>query len=265
MQLFFFFFLVFFFFDLDLPSSMSAASSGMSSSSSSPPVSFSRAAMEPTRVFMPVATTMPTQVPAFTWQEENAMQSAVSFSGWPGIGGFTIVFLDTSSGSPVRSISFTRKSLVWMLRTSAGTTSPVFSLTMSPGTISRDAISTSSPSRTTRDIGDWREVSASRASLALFSVKAAILALRSTMIRIAMESMYVRKFSGFSEAMALIVAEAITAPSSKYMTTEFSWMKKSIKSEIRGGCSSSLGPSMASSSVALPWLRPFSPLGFSSS
>lgn len=41
----------------------------------------------------------------------------------------TLVDLATSSGSPVRSISLTRKSSALMQRTSAGTTSPVPSFT----------------------------------------------------------------------------------------------------------------------------------------
>ena len=45
--------------------------------------------MVPTRVRMSVATMMPTAVPALTLQEENAMLSAVSFSGTPGTRGFT--------------------------------------------------------------------------------------------------------------------------------------------------------------------------------
>ena len=144
--------------------------------------------MEPTRVRIPVATTRPMQVPALTLQEEKAMLSAVSFSGWPGTRGLILVFLATSSGSPVRSISLTRKSLALMQRQSAGTTSPVPSLTTSPRTMFLDSMETSSPSRMTVHMGDWREERASSASLALFSVTAAMVALIRMMMVMAMES-----------------------------------------------------------------------------
>ena len=88
-----------------------------------------------------------------------------------------MVDLATSSGSPVRSISFTRRSLALTQRTSAGTTSPVPSLTMSPRTRSLDSTCTSSPPLMTVEMGDWSEESASSASLALFSVTAAMVAL----------------------------------------------------------------------------------------
>mmetsp|Transcript_516 Transcript_516/g.1994 ORF Transcript_516/g.1994 Transcript_516/m.1994 type:complete len:290 (-) Transcript_516:552-1421(-) len=177
--------------DLALTGSGSPFSStfGGASGSSSPPPSLSSAAMVPTRVRMPVATMMPTAVPALTLHEEKAMLSAVSFSATPGWRGFTLVDLATSSGSPVRSISLTRKSLALTHRTSAGTTSPVPSLTMSPRTRSLDSTCTSSPPLMTLEMGDWSEESASSASLALFSVTAAMVALMSTMIMMAMESM----------------------------------------------------------------------------
>jgi hypothetical protein len=221
------------------PFSMASGSTGPTTFSS--PSWFRSAAIEPTRVFMPVATTTPTQVPAFTLHEEKAMLSAVSFSGWPEMGCLTTVFFATSSGSPVRSISFTRKSLVWMLRMSAGTTSPVLSFTMSPGTMSRELTSTSWPSRMTTEMGDCKEESASRASLALFSVTAAMVALMRTMIEMAIESMYERTLPR-SGPVALITADATTAAISRYMITEFSWMMKSTSSDTRGGFSSSLGP-----------------------
>mmetsp|Transcript_4308 Transcript_4308/g.10426 ORF Transcript_4308/g.10426 Transcript_4308/m.10426 type:complete len:307 (+) Transcript_4308:3577-4497(+) len=169
------------------PASMSAADCATATSSSSPE-ELSSAAMDPTRVCMPVATMMPTPVPALTLQEENAMLSAVSFSGTPGTAFFTLVFLATSSGSPVRSISLTRRSLALTMRRSAGTTSPVPSFTTSPGTRFTESTWTSSPPRITVVMGDCSEDSASRASFALFSVTAAIVALIITMMKMAMAS-----------------------------------------------------------------------------
>merc|ERR1719454_1332038 len=103
-----------------------------------------------------------------------------------------------------------RRSEALMQRMSAGTTSPVSTLTMSPGTMSRDSMVISSPLRMTFDIGDCREESAARASLALFSVTAAMVALMSTMIMMAMESMYDRTLAEFLP-VALMAAEAMTA------------------------------------------------------
>mmetsp|Transcript_12110 Transcript_12110/g.29323 ORF Transcript_12110/g.29323 Transcript_12110/m.29323 type:complete len:313 (+) Transcript_12110:2473-3411(+) len=170
------------------PSSLVASPWGACSSSSSL-VPLRSAAMEPTRVRIPVATTMPTAAPALTSQLEKAMLSAVSFSAAPGTRGFTLVPLATSSGSPVSSISFTRRSFALSMRMSAGTTSPVPSLTISPRTRSLESTCTSCPSRMALVVGDCSDDSASSASLALFSVTAAMVALMSTMMVMAMESM----------------------------------------------------------------------------
>mmetsp|Transcript_9495 Transcript_9495/g.34544 ORF Transcript_9495/g.34544 Transcript_9495/m.34544 type:complete len:256 (+) Transcript_9495:2290-3057(+) len=142
----------FFFFGLGAAPDAISSSVGSGPLSSSP-VALRSAAIVPTRVRMPVATTRPRHAPAFTLHDENAMLSAVSFSGCPGTRGFTLVDLATSSGSPVRSISFTRRSFAVMQRTSAGTTSPVPSLTRSPRTMSLDSTLISSPSRINVEIG----------------------------------------------------------------------------------------------------------------
>mmetsp|Transcript_17469 Transcript_17469/g.56657 ORF Transcript_17469/g.56657 Transcript_17469/m.56657 type:complete len:210 (-) Transcript_17469:770-1399(-) len=147
-----------------------------------------RAAICPTRVSMPVRTTRPLALPDLTVQEEKTMVSGVSFSGAPSFFFLTLSLLETSSDSPVRSISLTLRSVAKMRRLSAGTTSPVLRTMMSPRTMSEEGISTSSPSRMTVEMGDDRAERASRAPFAEFSVRAATMALRKTMMAMAMES-----------------------------------------------------------------------------
>ena len=55
-----------------------------------------------------------------------------------------------------------------------------------------------------------------------------------------------------------MAADAITAAMSRYMITELSWMMKSMKSEMRGGFSSSFGPSSSRRFAASAGDRPFS-------
>mmetsp|Transcript_45103 Transcript_45103/g.100902 ORF Transcript_45103/g.100902 Transcript_45103/m.100902 type:complete len:250 (-) Transcript_45103:560-1309(-) len=106
-------------------------------------------AMRPIRVFMPVSVTRPRPRPLVMLQPEKAMVSGVSFSGTPSFFSFTLAVLATSSGSPVRAISLTLKSLASKRRRSAGTTSPVPNTTMSPQTTLGTGTWTSLPSRST--------------------------------------------------------------------------------------------------------------------
>ena len=62
--------------------------------------------MEPTRVFIPVSRVTPTAFPFVTKQLEKTIVAGVRvFTAFV----FTTEFFATSSGSPVRSISFTFK------------------------------------------------------------------------------------------------------------------------------------------------------------
>jgi hypothetical protein len=67
-----------------------------------------------------------------------------------------------------------------------------------------------------------------------------------------------------SSPVALMAADAITAAMSRYMITELSWMMKSMKSEMRGGFSSSFGPSSSRRFAASAGDRPFSPSDWNS-
>mmetsp|Transcript_5337 Transcript_5337/g.12637 ORF Transcript_5337/g.12637 Transcript_5337/m.12637 type:complete len:248 (+) Transcript_5337:2101-2844(+) len=105
-------------------------------------------AIRPMRVPIPVSVTNPRPAPLVTLQPEKAIVSGVSFSG-PSFFSFTLLVLVTSSGSPVKAISLTLKSLASKRRRSAGTTSPTPRTTMSPATTVGTAIWTSLPSRST--------------------------------------------------------------------------------------------------------------------
>mmetsp|Transcript_60044 Transcript_60044/g.168294 ORF Transcript_60044/g.168294 Transcript_60044/m.168294 type:complete len:200 (+) Transcript_60044:58-657(+) len=142
-------------------------------------------AMRPMRVDMPTSTTMPLARPLVTLEPEKTMFSGVSFSAAPGFLLLSLVFLATSSGSPVRAISLTFRSSESQRRKSAGTTSPVPRTTRSPRTMCGTSTFTSLPSRTTKMEGCDIADKASRASPAWCSVHAAIPALIRTMMKIA--------------------------------------------------------------------------------
>mmetsp|Transcript_27570 Transcript_27570/g.84571 ORF Transcript_27570/g.84571 Transcript_27570/m.84571 type:complete len:435 (-) Transcript_27570:9-1313(-) len=214
------------------------------------------AAIWPTRVSMPHRTTSTFALPPFTVHDEKTIVSGVNFSGAPALAFLTFCVLDTSSDSPVKSISLTLRSEDVMMRASAGTTSPVVKTTMSPRTMSADGISTSSPSRTTVEIGDDSALRASSAPFAEFSVSAANMAFKKTMIVMAIESMYDRGLPGWLPATAEMTADATAAPISSAMMGCTSWMMKSTHSVMRGGFSSSFGPSCNSLSLANCVCRP---------
>mmetsp|Transcript_74366 Transcript_74366/g.221872 ORF Transcript_74366/g.221872 Transcript_74366/m.221872 type:complete len:316 (-) Transcript_74366:360-1307(-) len=134
-----------------------------------PPMS---AAILPMRVPMPVATTMPLPLPLVQLQLEKHIFSGVSFSASPPpmLCCLTLLFLETSSGSPVRHISATFTSVASTKRMSAGTTSPVSITTRSPRTTVVVSTLCSFPSRMTRIMGCDILAKASKAPPAWFSV-----------------------------------------------------------------------------------------------
>mmetsp|Transcript_19000 Transcript_19000/g.42742 ORF Transcript_19000/g.42742 Transcript_19000/m.42742 type:complete len:250 (-) Transcript_19000:435-1184(-) len=142
-----------------------------------------RPAIVPTRVFMPVKRTTALAEPLVTLHPEKAQFSGVSFPL-----ALVLVFFCTSSGSPVNGISLTFKSEASKRRTSAGTMSPTPKRTISPGTIVLLFGSTSFPSRISLAEGEDIFESFSSASLAEFSVTAAMPALRMTIRKMARPS-----------------------------------------------------------------------------
>mmetsp|Transcript_106274 Transcript_106274/g.148149 ORF Transcript_106274/g.148149 Transcript_106274/m.148149 type:complete len:200 (-) Transcript_106274:482-1081(-) len=137
-------------------------------------------AISPIRVFIPVATTMPLHFPLATGHPEKTMFSGVSF-----VCSLIFVFLDTSSGSPVRAFSSTFRSAASTSRRSAGTTSPVSKSTTSPFTTSTVGMLMTSPSRSTDTSGCDSFAKASRALPAWCSVYAAMPAFKRTKMKIA--------------------------------------------------------------------------------
>jgi hypothetical protein len=96
--------------------------------------------------------------------------------------------LETEDDSPLSSDSSARSAIASINRISAGTRSPVSSNTMSPRTRSRDWISRSWPSRTTRDCGASIRRKASSASSARHSCTNPKMPFSTTMARIAAAS-----------------------------------------------------------------------------
>mmetsp|Transcript_119673 Transcript_119673/g.300856 ORF Transcript_119673/g.300856 Transcript_119673/m.300856 type:complete len:238 (+) Transcript_119673:1145-1858(+) len=141
-----------------------------------------KAAILPTRVFIPVATTTPLALPEVTEHPEKPMFSGVSL-----VESWTLGLADllTSSDSPVSGISSTFKSWASMSLMSAGMTSPTPKTTMSPFTMSLLGITSSLPLRITTASG-WDILdNASSALPAWFSVAAAMPAFKSTMTKMA--------------------------------------------------------------------------------
>mmetsp|Transcript_32396 Transcript_32396/g.100247 ORF Transcript_32396/g.100247 Transcript_32396/m.100247 type:complete len:362 (+) Transcript_32396:214-1299(+) len=197
------------------------------------------------------------QLPALTVHDEKIIVSSVSFVAWPGFLGLTTCVFETSSDSPVRSISLTFRSALSQTRQSAGTTSPTLSNTRSPTTSAADSTSDSWPSRTTRDAGADSASSASSAPFAAFSVDAAMPALRNTMMKMAMASTYDSALPRRSEFVAEMTADAMAAPRSSTMMSCVSWMRNRTKNVTRGGFSSSLGPSSSRRLAARADVMPF--------
>ena len=90
----------------------------------------------------------------------------------------------TSVDSPVNTASSAFKSTTSRSRPSAGTRSPASKSTMSPGTISREGIITSLPSRSTRVLGAVNFFIASKAFSDLYSLMKPTTALRITIVAI---------------------------------------------------------------------------------
>ncbi len=167
-----------------LPTLSSRCWSGVASLSTS----WSRPAMRPSSVCMPVATTMPTPRPAATWvplydMQRRSPRATLSWSTGS-------VSLSTGSDSPVRVASSTRSPATSTKRRSAGTMAPASICTTSPGTSSRAAISTVRPSRTTRTIGTAILRSAAIACSARYSWKNPRRVNNTTMAPIAPASRY---------------------------------------------------------------------------
>ena len=100
----------------------------------------------PTSVASPVATTTPEAVPFVARDDANARLTR-SASGQSRATG--PASLSTGTDSPVRADSSTRSSRSCSRRTSAGTLSPAWIRTMSPGTSSSAGSTSCSPARTT--------------------------------------------------------------------------------------------------------------------
>ena len=136
--------------------------SGVASSS----VDWSRSAILPTCVFMPVPVTMARPVPCVTDVPLNTMfarsPSAFALSSVAG-------FLPTGTDSPVSDASAMRRLAAASSRPSAGTVSPSPSTRMSPGTMSVVLMRSTRPLRSTLDVGAVISESALTASSAFAS------------------------------------------------------------------------------------------------
>mmetsp|Transcript_20677 Transcript_20677/g.66370 ORF Transcript_20677/g.66370 Transcript_20677/m.66370 type:complete len:329 (-) Transcript_20677:177-1163(-) len=184
-----------------------------------PPVApaFSSAAIRPTRVRIPVSTTTASALPCAHVVEENAMLTGVSLlsSTVPS----AVALFDTSTGSPVSSISLTLNPVAETRRTSAGTTLPVSRKITSPCTSADDATSVRSPSRSTVHDASPRRASASSALLAERSLWVATPALTRMMIMTATPSTHSPRAS-----------DATHAATSNRTISDANWCAKSFHS-----------------------------------
>ena len=130
-------------------------------------VSVKKRAILPISVLMPVAVTTAAALPAVTRQPEYT-QLALSPSGTSAENCAAASF-SAGTLSPVKELSSTARLSERMRRASAGTMSPVLSMTISPGTSSSGSVSRTSPPRSTRHMGEESEESASSAFSALRS------------------------------------------------------------------------------------------------
>ena len=130
-------------------------------------VSVKKRAILPISVFIPVAVTTAAALPAVTRQPEYT-QLALSPSG---ASSEKVAEASFSAGtlSPVSEDSSAARLSERMRRASAGTKSPVFNITKSPGTSSAGSASRTLPPRTTRHTGEDSDDSASSAFSALRS------------------------------------------------------------------------------------------------
>mmetsp|Transcript_47545 Transcript_47545/g.103634 ORF Transcript_47545/g.103634 Transcript_47545/m.103634 type:complete len:242 (+) Transcript_47545:103-828(+) len=200
-----------------------------------PPLSLSSeaiiSAISPMRVSIPVATTTPLHLPLATGHPEKTMFSGVSL-----VCSLILVFLDTSSGSPVKAFSSTFKSAAVISRRSAGTTSPVSSRMMSPRTTSTVGMLTTSPPRITETSGCDNFARASKALPAAFSVYAAIPAFKMTKTKIAIPVVYERTSSRLPSLVAFTTMEAIAAMISRMMMKLVSCKRNNMKRPNLGSC-----------------------------
>mmetsp|Transcript_24778 Transcript_24778/g.73717 ORF Transcript_24778/g.73717 Transcript_24778/m.73717 type:complete len:248 (-) Transcript_24778:123-866(-) len=188
---------------------------------------WSRFAMRPTCVFIPVAVTSPLPWPETTLVALYIMLvwKAVSVS----VGVSVLVF---SCASPVITDSFVCRSTVSVTLMSAGTTSPMRMRTMSPTTRSREATDLSMPSRITIAVSEDIPASAAPASCPAYSPTAFIVDTKRT---IAM-STYVLVSSPIRYVM-----EAATVVSRKIMFLP--WARKMLRKDSLAGGSRMFGPS----------------------
>ncbi len=143
-------------------------------------------AMCPTAVSIPVAVTMPAPAPFAMPVEANTMffRSASGQS----LGHKSSAFFSTGADSPVSADSSARSSTLLIRRKSAGTRSPAFKTTKSPGTSSVLSTVWRFPPRTTLARGEDSFFSASMALSARSSCTVPITAFTTTMARMIMES-----------------------------------------------------------------------------
>jgi hypothetical protein len=147
---------------------------------SAPP---SSPAMRPISVSMPVAVTTPRPRPRVTrvpFQSRLRRSARVSSGSDSASGAFS-----TATDSPVSADSSACSPSPASSRRSAGTPSPASSSTVSPGTSSLPGTVTAAPSRITRAVGTTSRRRAATARSARYSCTVPMIALSSTMTRMA--------------------------------------------------------------------------------
>mmetsp|Transcript_40529 Transcript_40529/g.95275 ORF Transcript_40529/g.95275 Transcript_40529/m.95275 type:complete len:214 (+) Transcript_40529:443-1084(+) len=154
-----------------------------------------------------------------------------------------------SSLSPVNKASLAKTSTTSMRRQSAGTPSPVFSSTKSPGTISIASISCGDPSRMTVHFGAAMAASFSKASPALFSWYVARQAFKLTMNKMTNTSTH-----------SCTTAMATAAIKSRRTTGEVNCNKKILITESRFSFSRQFLPYCFCKFGISDDLKPFSPV-----
>mmetsp|Transcript_1351 Transcript_1351/g.3777 ORF Transcript_1351/g.3777 Transcript_1351/m.3777 type:complete len:341 (-) Transcript_1351:62-1084(-) len=213
--------------------------------------------MTPISVFMPVATTTPTQVPLETVVPEKSM----FFLSWI-LADFATgsVVLSTVSDSPVSAPSSVRTDVVSNLTTrmSAGTLSPTLTRTMSPGTSSEAGKSGfNTPFRITCAAQFCRFFNASKAFSALCSCHTPTIAFIIRIRRMTKGSTMACAKSSPSSAKAS-AKERQAAPNKIFTRRSSNWSKTSCHKGVPSSLSNSLGPNFSRSAVTWSSLRPSS-------
>mmetsp|Transcript_20775 Transcript_20775/g.54132 ORF Transcript_20775/g.54132 Transcript_20775/m.54132 type:complete len:285 (+) Transcript_20775:1005-1859(+) len=211
----------------------------------------------PISVFMPVATTTPTQVPLLTVVPENSM----FFLSWmrADLATGSVVF-STVSDSPVKAPSSVLTLVVsnFTSRMSAGTLSPTLTRTISPGTNSdagRSGFST--PFLMTCAAQFCRFFSASKAFSALCSCHTPTIALIIKINKITKGSTIACAKSSPSSANAN--AKDRQAAPSKILTSKSSnWSKTNCHKGVPSSLSNSFGPYFSLRAVTWSSLKPSS-------